>query len=118
MLVTTYFFAFLFTLIFELVTAFCLGFREKVFFAALVFINGITHPLLWLIIFFIIQPFSPKGVDSYIIFLETSIIIIEYTLLKGMFGKHYRPQKLFLLAFTMNVVSYGGGRVLQYIGIL
>jgi hypothetical protein len=97
----------LFTIIVEVLVAFCLGYRKKTELAAVALVNLITNPLLNLFEYFAIY-YKLLSLSIYIVLsLEILVVLTEWALLK--FSLTRKSKRLFILSLTMNTASYLGG---------
>jgi hypothetical protein len=107
-------FALLITIAVECLTAFVLGYREKVQIYIVVLVNVITNPLLNYILM-VMRFIWHANVNIYLIMLlEAAVIIIEWRIMA--YALRVESKKLLILSAVMNGVSYGVGVLIFGVG--
>ncbi len=102
----TYITALVLTIIFETLTIFLLGLRNKKLFLNVILVNIITNPALNILLRYT-QDYFKEIYFIYVIFLEITVVIIEWLFLKFRLKELKLP--FFLISFTINSVSFLSG---------
>lgn len=89
----------------ESIIAIILRFRSMKQLLAVVAVNGITHPILTILVMFLID--GGYYHVSFIWGLEILVVLAEWQLFEFAFRE--KSRKYLFLAGIMNVVSYGSG---------
>lgn len=100
---------FLLNLTIESLVAFILGRRSKKDYLAVLAVNGVTHPVLTLLL----MSGYRLGVYSLglVLVLEVVVVVVEWRLFVYMYRAE--DKKLLIQAIAMNVVSYVIGVLIQ-----
>lgn len=102
----TYIIASVLTIIIEILTIFLLGLRNKKLFLNVILVNILTNPALNILLNYT-QDYFKEIYFIYIIFLEITVVIIEWLFLKFRLKELKLP--FFLISFTINSVSFLSG---------
>ncbi len=102
----TYITALVLTIIIETLTIFLLGLRNKKLFLNVILVNILTNPALNILLNYT-QDYFRDSYFLYVIFLEITVVIIEWLFLKFRLKELKLP--FFLISFTINSVSFLSG---------
>lgn len=99
------------TIMFEVQTAYVLGVRDSKDLLLILLINLLTNPPV-VIAYYLVYNYAPRYLTLTTIGLELLVILTEYHYLKN-YGR--RIKHPFILTASMNLFSFGVGKVLQII---
>lgn len=99
------------TVVIEAAVSALFGFRTARDFGVTVVVNGITHPVLWMVVLGLVAATGPgRAIAAVILLLEVAVVVAEFRLMRWALAPG--RQRLFIQALAMNAASLVIGTIL------